>query len=636
MSICIGVKMLERVKNPEDVKDLTYTELTKLAREIRERIIDVTSKTGGHLAPSLGTVELTVALLKVFDPLKQRIVWDVGHQSYAYKILTERNDRFDTLRQYGGISGFNNIFESEYDAFSVGHSSTSISAGLGIYLGQELQGEKEKVIAVIGDGAMTAGEAYEGLNNTGGLNKNLIVILNDNTMSISKNVGGIHHYFANILSGKRYNKIKKEVWDAVQTLPSPVRHRIIDGVRKVEDSVMRIILPSTFFEDLGFKYIGPIDGHSIQTMVKIFTNVKDHVEVPCLIHVLTQKGKGCPFAEKDATKFHGVTAFNNETGELNNPKGKKKATTYAELFGNTLTKIAARDDKVVAITAAMTDGTGLSNFSKEFPDRFFDVGIAEQHAVTFAAGLAVKGIKPFLAIYSTFLQRGYDQLIHDIALQNLPVKLAIDRGGLVGEDGPTHHGAFDLSYLRCVPNLTTMAPKDAQELKKMLRYMYRYNKGPIAVRYPRGKAHYYEDLPKSPPIAYGKSEVVFQGDKLAIITIGTAFAIGYEVYNALKPRDITPYLVNARFLKPIDDALFRELAQNGVKNIITIEQNTIRGGFGSAVMESINEQGLEIKVKAFGIPDKFVPHGATDVLYKSIGLDSEHILRYILSKYAGN
>ncbi|MGC9337275.1 MAG: 1-deoxy-D-xylulose-5-phosphate synthase [Candidatus Cloacimonadia bacterium] len=626
--------MLEKVKNPDDVKGLTYTELTELAREIRKRIIDVTSKTGGHLAPSLGTVELTVALLKVFDPLKQRIVWDVGHQSYAYKILTERNDRFDTLRQYGGISGFNNIFEGKYDAFSVGHSSTSISAGLGIYLGQELQEKKEKVVAVIGDGAMTAGESYEGLDNTGGLGKDLIIILNDNTMSISKNVGGIHHYLANILTGKRYNKIKREVWDAVQALPSPMRARIIDGVRRVEEGVMKMVLPSTFFEDLGFKYIGPIDGHNIPTMTRIFTNVKNHVEVPCVIHVLTQKGKGCPFAEKDATKFHGVPPFDNETGELNNIKGKKKTPTYSELFGDTLIKIAAKDENVVAITAAMTDGTGLTEFAKEFPNRFFDVGIAEQHAVTFAAGLAITGMKPFLAIYSTFLQRGYDQLIHDVALQNLPVKFAIDRGGLVGEDGPTHHGAFDLSYLRCIPNLTVMAPKDGQELKKMLRYMHRYDKGPVAVRYPRGKIHHYEDLPSSARIAYGKAEIIFNGDNLAIITIGTAFETGYEVYKSLKKKNINPYLVNARFLKPIDDALFQNLAQNGVKHIITIEQNAIRGGFGSAVLESINEQGLDIKVKAFGIPDKFVPHGAMDILYRSIGLDASHIIHYILSEYA--
>lgn len=628
--------MLEKVNNPEDVKNLSYTELTVLAEEIRKRIIDVTSKNGGHLAPSLGTVELTIALLKVFDPLKHRIVWDVGHQSYAYKILTERNDRFDTLRQYGGISGFNNTFESKYDAFSVGHSSTSISAGLGIYMGQALTDKKEKVVAIIGDGAMTAGEAYEGLDNTGGLNRDLIIILNDNTMSISKNVGGIHHYLANILTGKRYNKVKREVWDAVQALPSPVRAHIIEGVRRVEEGVRRMVLPSTFFEDLGFKYIGPIDGHNIPTMVKIFTNVKDHVEVPCLIHVLTQKGKGCPFAEKDSTKFHGVPPFNNETGELNNTKKKQKGTTYSELFGDTLTKIAKKDDSVVAITAAMTDGTGLTAFAKEFPDRFFDVGIAEQHAVTFAAGLATAGIKPFLAIYSTFLQRGYDQVIHDVALQNLPVKFAIDRGGLVGEDGPTHHGAFDLSYLRCVPNLTVMAPKDGKELEKMLRYMYRYDKGPIAVRYPRGEIHHYEDIPNSSRVAYGKAETVFSGDKLAIITIGTAFETGYKVYKSLKKKGINPYLINARFVKPIDDGLSQSLARNGVKNMITIEQNAIIGGFGSAVLESINKQGLDIKVSIFGIHDKFVPHGAMDILYHSIGLDADHILRKILSEYAEN
>ncbi len=623
--------MLESIKVPDDVRKLNLRQLIRLSKDIRERIIDVTSKTGGHLAPSLGVVELTVALLKVFDPLKNRIVWDVGHQSYAYKILTGRNARFDTLRQLGGISGFNNIFESKYDAFGVGHSSTSISAALGIYVGKELKKKPEKVVVVIGDGAMTAGEAFEGLNNAGGFNKNLIIILNDNSMSISKNVGGMHSYLANILTGKRYNKIKKEVWNAVQALPRIVRNRIISGVRRLEDSILSMLIPSSLFEDLGFKYIGPINGHSIPTLIKILSNVKQHVEVPCLIHILTKKGKGFPFAEQDATKFHGVPSFNNLTGELNKTKKNKASISYSTLFGRTLEKIAEKDEKVIAITAAMTDGTGLKGFAERFPDKLFDVGIAEQHAVTFAAGLAIEGIKPFVAIYSTFLQRAYDQIIHDVALQKLPVRFAIDRGGLVGEDGPTHHGAFDLSYLRCIPNMTIMAPRDGKELEKMLKFMQRYEKGPIAVRYPRGEIQNFPELP-NPKIAYGKSEVISNEGKMAIITIGSVFKIGYEVCNKLQSKGILSYLVNARFVKPVDSELLTELADKGVENIVTIEENAIRGGFGSAILEKVNELGLKFRIKMFGIPDRFITHGKTGQLHHWIGLEADNILDFILKE----
>jgi len=623
--------MLEKVKTPADVRGLNLHQLNLLCKDIRERIIDVISHTGGHLAPSLGAVELSVALLKIFDPLKNRIVWDVGHQSYAYKILTERNDRFDTIRQYGGLSGFNNIFESKYDAFGVGHSSTSISAALGIYVGKELKKKPDKVIAVIGDGAMTAGEAYEGLNNVGGLDKKLVVILNDNSMSISKNVGGMHSYLANILTGKRYNKIKKEVWDAVQSLPRIVRNRIIYGVRRLEDSLLSMLIPSSLFEDLGFKYIGPINGHSIPTLIKILSNVKQHVDVPCLIHILTKKGKGFPFAEQDATKFHGVPSFNNLTGELNKTKKDKASISYSTLFGRTLEKIAEKDERVIAITAAMTDGTGLKGFADRFPERFFDVGIAEQHAVTFAAGLATEGIKPFVAIYSTFLQRAYDQIIHDVALQKLPVRFAIDRGGLVGEDGPTHHGAFDLSYLRCIPNMTIMAPRDGKELGKMLKFMSKYEKGPIAVRYPRGKIQNFPELP-NPKIDYGKSEVIFNEGKIAIISIGSVFKIGYEVCNELRLKDILTYFINARFVKPVDSEILLELANKGVKNIVTIEENAVRGGFGSAILEKANELGLKFRIKMFGIPDKFITYGKTSQLHHLIGLETKNILDFILKE----
>jgi Deoxyxylulose-5-phosphate synthase len=458
--------MLEKVKNPEDLKKLNLLELKELCKDIRERIIEVTSKTGGHLAPSLGVVELTVALLNVFDPLKSRIIWDVGHQSYAYKILTERNTAFDNLRQYGGLSGFNSISESKYDAFGVGHSSTSLSAALGISVAKEHKQRPEKTIVVIGDGALTAGEAFEGLNNIGGLKKDIVVILNDNSMSISKNVGGIHHYLANVLSGHHYNRVKNDVWNMVQTLPKIIRNKIITGARRFEESILNMVIPNSLFEDLGFRYVGPIDGHDLPTVIKILKQVSNNISEPALIHVITKKGKGYEFAENDATKFHGVSSFNNITGEINKTKFKHTKPSYSQLFGDTLTEIAENDKDVVAITAAMCDGTGLSAFRDKFSDRFYDVGIAEQHAVTFAAGMATEGLKPYVAIYSTFLQRAYDQIIHDVALQKLPVRFAVDRGGLVGEDGPTHHGVFDLSYLRCIPNMVIMAPKDGDEFKE--------------------------------------------------------------------------------------------------------------------------------------------------------------------------
>ncbi len=575
--------MLEKVKNPEDLKKLNLLELKELCKDIRERIIEVTSKTGGHLAPSLGVVELTVALLNVFDPLKSRIIWDVGHQSYAYKILTERNTAFDNLRQYGGLSGFNSISESKYDAFGVGHSSTSLSAALGISVAKEHKQRPEKTIVVIGDGALTAGEAFEGLNNIGGLKKDIVVILNDNSMSISKNVGGIHHYLANVLSGHHYNRVKNDVWNMVQTLPKIIRNKIITGARRFEESILNMVIPNSLFEDLGFRYVGPIDGHDLPTVIKILKQVSNNISEPALIHVITKKGKGYEFAENDATKFHGVSSFNNITGEINKTKFKHTKPSYSQLFGDTLTEIAENDKDVVAITAAMCDGTGLSAFRDKFSDRFYDVGIAEQHAVTFAAGMATEGLKPYVAIYSTFLQRAYDQIIHDVALQKLPVRFAVDRGGLVGEDGPTHHGVFDLSYLRCIPNMVIMAPKDGDEFKGMLLFMNKYDKGPIAVRYPRGVIDEY-DLKKE-KIRLGKFEVVCEGQRTAILCAGTSFKIGFEVYNKLMKKDVHPFLINARFIKPIDGDILKELHKQKVKNLITIEENALYGGFGTAVLE---------------------------------------------------
>lgn len=617
--------MLDTIRNPEDVKQLNIAQLKELCKELRDRILQVTSNTGGHLAPSLGVVELTVALLKVFNPLKNKIIWDVGHQSYAYKILTERNDKFDKIRQYGGISGFNSPKESNYDAFGVGHSSTSISAALGISVGKELKNQPEKTIVVIGDGALTAGEAFEGLNNTGGLKKDIMVILNDNSMSISKNVGGIHHYLAHVLSGRHYNRLKRDVWDVVQALPNVIKSKIITGARRLEESMLNMFIPNSLFEDLGFRYIGPINGHDLPTVVKILTQTRNNISEPALVHVITKKGKGCRFAEQDATKFHGISSFDRKNGKA---KKKKDNPSYSQVFGETLTNIAKKDAKVVAITAAMCDGTGLNEFRDNFGDRFFDVGIAEQHAVTFAAGLAVEGIKPYVAIYSTFLQRAYDQIIHDVALQNLPVRFAIDRGGLVGEDGPTHHGSFDLSYLRCIPRMTIMSPRDGEELKKMLKFMNKHN-GPIAVRYPRGEVDRYDI--QSGKIMHGKAEVIHEGEHIAIISIGTSFRIAYNVFNKLEEYRIKPYVINARFIKPIDKELLQMLHDKKVKNIITIEENVLFGGFGAGILEACNELHLDITIKRYGLPDDFVTFGDTEILRKKIGLNAETIIKYILS-----
>jgi len=621
--------MLEKVKNPEDLKKLNLLELKELCKDIRERIIEVTSKTGGHLAPSLGVVELTVALLNVFDPLKSRIIWDVGHQSYAYKILTERNTAFDNLRQYGGLSGFNSISESKYDAFGVGHSSTSLSAALGISVAKEQKQRPEKTIVVIGDGALTAGEAFEGLNNIGGLKKDIVVILNDNSMSISKNVGGMHHYLANVLSGHHYNRVKNDVWNMVQTLPKIIRNKIITGARRFEESILNMVIPNSLFEDLGFRYVGPIDGHDLPTVIKILKQVSNNISEPALIHVITKKGKGYEFAENDATKFHGVSSFNNITGEINKTKFKHTKPSYSQLFGDTLTEIAENDKDVVAITAAMCDGTGLSAFRDKFSDRFYDVGIAEQHAVTFAAGMATEGLKPYVAIYSTFLQRAYDQIIHDVALQKLPVRFAVDRGGLVGEDGPTHHGVFDLSYLRCIPNMVIMAPKDGDEFKGMLLFMNKYDKGPIAVRYPRGVIDEY-DLKKE-KIRLGKFEIVCEGQRTAILCAGTSFKIGFEVYNKLMKKDVHPFLINARFIKPIDGDILKELHKQKVKNLITIEENALYGGFGAAVLEKCNELNIHFNINRFGLPDEFVTFGDANVLREKIGLTTQNVYSYILT-----
>ena len=614
--------MLDKIKSPKDVRKLSITELKQLAKVVRKRIIEVTAKNGGHVAPSLGTTDLTIALLKIFDPLQDRIIWDVGHQSYAYKILTERNDQFDTLRQLNGISGFNNIFESKYDAFGVGHASTSISAALGITVAKELKKEKGRIIAIIGDGALTGGMSFEALNHAGQLQKDMIIILNDNNMSISKNVGALQAYLANILVSRSYNVLKNAIWDFVQHMPNRIRRRMILSARKIEENIINSLAPNIIFEDLGFRYVGPIDGHNIARMVRLFNKVIKNMIGPVFVHVVTKKGKGYEHAEEDSPRFHGLGPYEIESGKC---VGEKTAS-YSKIFGDTLCEIAAKNKDVIAITAAMTDGTGLADFAEKFPQRFFDVGIAEQHAVTFAGGLAVQGLKPFVAIYSTFLQRALDQVIHDIALQKLPVVFCLDRAGLVGEDGATHHGAFDLSYLNLVPNLIIMAPADANEFKAMMQFAATYKDGPIAIRYPRGSAKLCEN--KTAPLKIGKYDVRQKGKDIAILGIGKAFEDAEKIFEKIKqdfPK-LTPYLINPRFMKPVDYILLDELEKK-VKTIFTIEENSLIGGFGDVIKRHfINTQ---VDVHSFGIPDKFVPHGSTNELKDLIEVSCDQIYRKV-------
>ncbi len=608
--------ILDRVNTPEDVKKLSEEELKQLAEELRQFIISVVEKTGGHLASSLGVVELTLALLKVFSPPKDEIVWDVGHQSYPYKILTGRKERFHTLRQLGGIAGFPSIKESPYDAFGTGHSSTSISAALGIKVGKRLKGEEGHVIAVIGDGALTAGEAYEGLNNAGQLKEDLIVILNDNEMSISKNVGAISNYLTKLTTGENLRKTKERLEEVTKKI---FGEKVYKGLKRVEDLIVKgLFPPGMLFEELGFRYIGPIDGHDIPTLITTLQNVSK-MKGPTLIHVLTKKGKGYKPAEERPDKFHGVSPKKVKTEE-------KEIPTYTEIFSKTLIEIAEKDERVIGITAAMPSGTGLDRFKERFPDRYFDVGIAEQHAVTFAAGLAKKGLKPVVAIYSTFLQRAYDQIIHDVALQELPVVFAIDRAGLVGEDGATHHGLFDLSYLRVVPNMVVAAPKDEEELRHLLYTAIKSDR-PFAVRYPRGKGYGVPIREPLKEIPIGSWEVLKEGTDAVIL------ATGWPVYQALKAAEelekegISVSVVNARFVKPIDGELLKELAQK-FKLIFTVEENTVKGGFGSAVNELLSPW-YEGRVINIGIPDRFVEHGKQEELRKLVGLDAESLYRKV-------
>ncbi|MBW2082330.1 MAG: 1-deoxy-D-xylulose-5-phosphate synthase [Deltaproteobacteria bacterium] len=614
--------LLERIESPADLKGLSLSELESLSQEIRRKIIETVSCTGGHLAPSLGVVELTLALHFVFDTPKDKLIWDVGHQAYAHKLLTGRRDRFHTLRQMGGISGFPKREESPYDTFDTGHSSTSISVGLGISTAKALKGEDAKVIAVIGDGSMTAGMAFEGLNQAGETEKDLIVVLNDNAMSISPNVGAFSSFLSRKMTGRRFVTFKKEMENFFRSLPG-VGENILSVLRRSEDSFITFFTPGMLFEAFKFKYIGPINGHRLDQLINTFENIK-HLRGPVLVHVLTVKGKGYEPAEKDPTHYHGVGCFEVATG-CPQKETEKTIPTYTEVFGQTMVELGNLNDKLFAITAAMPEGTGLVPFSEAFPDRFLDVGIAEQHAVTFAAGLAVEGFRPVVAIYSTFLQRAYDQIIHDVCLPNLPVVFAIDRGGLVGEDGPTHHGHFDISYLRTLPNMTLMAPKDENELRHMLYTALQHN-GPVAIRYPRGTAlgvamdNDYQLLP------IGKWEILEEGHDMAIIALGSMVAPALEAAAKLKEQGLSATVINCRFVKPLDSGLW-ELATR-VKKIVVAEENVLSGGLGSVVLEGINDQGIEgVRIKRVGLPEKFVEHGPISALRQKYGLDAEGIYK---------
>jgi 1-deoxy-D-xylulose-5-phosphate synthase len=609
---------LEDIKSPDDIKGFSVSELNELASRIRLAIIKGVSEGGGHLASSLGVVELTIALHYVFDTPVDKLIWDVGHQSYPHKILTGRYAKFSTLRKRGGISGFPRRSESPYDDFGTGHSSTSISAAVGMVEARDLKGGDFKVVAVIGDGAMTAGLAFEGLNHAGQLGKDIVVILNDNEMSISRNVGALSAYLNRILTGDVYRRVKKETKQFLESVPK-FGGTVSRFAQKFEESVKGLFLPGMLFEEMGFNYVGPIDGHNMGLLLETLEKAKDS-EQPVLVHTITKKGKGYEFSEEDPCTFHGVGPFELETGSpISGGSGQSQA--YCDVFGRTLAELADENPDIVAITAAMKEGTGLVPFAERHPGRLYDVGIAEPHAVTFAAGLATQGIRPVVAIYSTFLQRSYDEIIHDVCLQNLPVVFAIDRAGIVGEDGPTHHGVFDLSYLRHVPNLVVMAPRDGTELKGMLKLALEHQ-GPVAIRYPRGMA---EERTLGLPISIGEGEVLREGADLAILAIGSTVGHALRAADILGQEGVGAAVVNMRFAKPLDEEVVSRAASRQGR-ILTVEENALQGGFGSAVLEYLNEKELHnVEIKTLGIPDRFVEHGTQAELRRILGLDAEGI-----------
>lgn len=617
--------MLEKIQKPNDIKKIPADQLPALAEEIREFIIESLSKTGGHLASNLGVVELTIAMHRVFDLPKDKLIWDVGHQSYTHKILTGRKDGFETLRREGGISGFPKRSESDCDVFDTGHSSTSISAGVGYVRARELKKENYSVVSIIGDGALTGGMAYEALNNAASLKSNFIIVLNDNEMSITENVGGMSSYLSGLRTASAYTDFKMDVTKALNRIPG-IGPGMVDAMRKTKSSIKQIIIPGMLFEDMGLTYLGPVDGHNIPQLIKTFQEAK-RFEGPILVHVLTQKGRGYEPAMRHPARFHGAGPFDVKTGL---PVGKSNPT-YTDVFSTVMRKMGDRRKDVAAVTAAMMTGVGLKRFSNMFPDRCFDVGIAEEHAVTFAAALSLGGITPVVAIYSSFLQRAYDQIMHDVCMQNLHVVFAIDRAGLVGYDGETHHGIFDLSYLGSMPNMTILAPKNLWELSDMIKFAVDYD-GPIAVRYPRGEA--YTGLKEfRAPICLGKSEVIHEGSRVALLAVGSMVKMAEEVQKQLKERmDMDAALVNARFVKPIDEKLLRSFADT-YELVVTLEENVKDGGFGERVLAFAEEEDLPFGVEIIALPDRFIPHGSVSYQMKQVGFTPEDICGRIEEYY---
>lgn len=619
-TVCSGTR-LKDIQSPQDLRNLSIPELDIIASDLRDTIIRTTSKTGGHLAPSLGVVELTLALHYVFNTPQDKLVWDVGHQTYAHKLLTGRQDQFHTLRQYKGLSGFPKFKESEYDAFETGHSSTSISAALGMTVGKDMQGDTNRAIAIIGDGSMTAGLAFEALNQAGHLDKDLIVILNDNEMSISPNVGAMSSFLSRQLTSKTVRRLRKHISTRLKELHG-VGDRFLNVLKKSEENIKSFFTPGMLFEALKFYYIGPIPGHDLEDLIPTLENIRDHVDGPVLVHVLTQKGKGYEPAEKNPGNYHGVGPFNIKTGI---PTPSSGTTSYTEVFGETLCRIARSNPQVAAISAAMPAGTGLTEFAKEFPDRFFDVGIAEQHAVTFAAGLACEGIRPVVAIYSSFFQRALDQIIHDVCIPNLPVTLAIDRGGVVGDDGPTHHGVFDISFLRFIPNITYMAPKDENELQHMLHTAITLP-GPAAIRYPRGAGEDVDLDQKLTVLEPGKAELLREGNDILLLPIGNRVYPALRAAEGLEKLGIDAAVINPRFIKPLDSELICHWAER-TGRVVTVEDNVLHGGFGSLVLELLSANRLfTVKTHLLGHPDHFIEHGPQKTLWKNSRLDSPAII----------
>lgn len=620
------MRLLETVRSPADLRSMSREQLQQLAAEIRETIIETLSRTGGHLASNLGTVELTIALHSVWQMPQDKIIWDTGHQAYAHKLLTGRLERFGTLRQYGGISGFLRRDESEYDVWGAGHAGTAISAALGFAKARDLRGSNERVVAVVGDAALTAGMALEALNNAAEAKTDLTVVLNDNEMSIAENVGALATFLSRLRAQPWYQRAEHRAKEVLEGLPGKARI-LAKHARGLKHGITHIVAPENtgaIFEEMGFEYIGPLDGHDIDLLIDVFSHAKE-LKGPVLIHVITVKGKGYEFSEADARKYHGVTPFCVHDGKMEKKAGGE---TYTQVFADELIRIAEENPKVVGITAAMPDGTGLVKFQEKFPERYFDVGIAEQHAVTFAAGLAAEGMVPVAAIYSTFLQRAFDQVLHDVAIQNLHVVLALDRGGLVGDDGATHHGVFDLSYLRLIPNVVIMAPKDGEELRAMLRFAVAHD-GPVAIRYPRGSVPAMDWGVSDSPIELGKAEIVREGSDAVIFAIGSMVATAFAAVQQLEQEGMRVALVNARFAKPLDKETILRFAQR-VPRFVLVEENTVCGGFGAAVLELLAHEGIaDVQVKHLGVPDEFIEHGSVDILRRLAGLSAEHIVEAV-------